>query len=128
MKPSVVSDALEITQKLSGADQAQAKIYMVRGGQANSYPKYKPDWAGVLRASTKKRTSSILPGETKVGWKWKSQDIQDGDVNGVYLAGDWLEPIKQIYTYCIKLNVRYGYIITERELVVIRIRPSRRTT
>ncbi len=120
---SVVSDALDVTQKLSGADQAQAKIYMVRGGQANRIPKCQPDWAGVLRASTKQRTSSILPGDTKVGWKWSSRDIEVGDVDSVYIAKDWLEPIKQIYTYCSKLKVRYGYIITEKELVVTRIRP-----
>lgn len=36
---SVVSDALDVTQKLSGADQAQAKICMVRGGQANRFAK-----------------------------------------------------------------------------------------
>ena len=120
---SVVSDALDVTQTLSGADQGQAKIYMVRGGQANKIARYQPDWAGVLRASTQQRASSILPGDTKVGWKWSSRDIQVGEVESIYLARDWLEPIKQIFTYCTKLNVRYGYIITERELVVTRIRP-----
>ena len=73
---------------------------MVRGGQANRIRKCKPDWAGVLRASTKQRTSSILPGDTKVGWKWSSRDSQVRDVDSVYLAKDWLEPIKQIFTYC----------------------------
>lgn len=43
---SVVSDALDVTEKLSGADQAQAKIYMVRVGQANRIAKSQPDWAG----------------------------------------------------------------------------------
>ena len=96
---------------------------MVRGGQANSVADCKPDWAGVLRASTQQRTRSILPGDTKVAWKWSSRDIQVGEVDSVYLKNDWLEPIKQIYTYCTKLQVRYGYIITEKELVVTRIRP-----
>ena len=85
--------------------------------------KCQPDWAGVLRVSTQQRTSSILPADTKVGWKWSSRDIQVGDVDSVYLAKDCLEPIKQIYTYCSKLRVRYGYIITEKELVFTRIRP-----
>lgn len=114
---------LGVTQKLSGADQGQAKIYMVRGGQANRIAKCQPDWAGVLRDSTQQRTSSILPGDTKVGSKWSSRDIQVGDVDSVYLAKDWLEPLKQVFTYCRELKVRYGYIITEKELVVIRIRP-----
>ena len=96
---------------------------MVRGGQVNIIAKYQLDLAGVLLASTQQRTSNILPGDTKVGWKWSSRDIEVGDVESSYLATDWLEPIKQIYTYCIKLNVRYGNIITEKELIVTRIRP-----
>ena len=73
--------------------------------------------------STQQRTSSILPGDTKFGWKWSSRDLQVGDVDSIYLAKDWLEPIKQICTYCSKLKVCYGYIITEKELFVTRIRP-----
>ena len=120
---SVVSDALDVTQKHLGADEGQPKIYMVRGGQASRIPNYRPDWAGVLRDRTRKRTNSVLAGDTKVSWKWSSRDIQVGDTNTVYLAKDWLQPIKQIYTYCSTLKVRYGYIMTEKELVVIRIRP-----
>jgi len=30
----------------------------------------------------------------------------------------------QVYTYCVKANARYGYIITDKEFVVLRIRPN----
>ena len=34
-----------------------------------------------------------------------------------------MKPMRQIFTYCVKLNARYGYIITDQELVVIRVCP-----
>ena len=121
---SVVSDALKKTQDLLGAGHSHSKIYMVRGGQANRLPGIVPDWAGVQRSDSRPcRPSSILPGDTKVSWKWSSQKIQTGETEDTYLEDDWLEPIKQIYTYCCRLEARYGYIITEKELVVVRIRP-----
>ena len=121
---SVVSDALNMTQDLSGADQAESKIYMVRGGQADSPADIIPDWAGIQRTNHQTaRPSNILPGDTKVGWKWSSHHIVTGDTDDIYLGEDWIQPIKQIYTYCCKLKTRYGYIITDKELVVTRIRP-----
>lgn len=121
---SVISDALEKTQDLSGAGHFPSKIYMVRGGQANRLAGIVPEWAGVQRSDSGPcRPSNILPGDTKVSWKWSSQKIQPGDTEDIYLENDWLEPIKQLYTYCCRLKARYGYIITEKELVVVRIRP-----
>lgn len=35
----------------------------------------------------------------------------------------WFYALSQIFTYCTKANVRYGYLITDQELVVIKIRP-----
>ncbi len=122
---SVVSDALKMTQSRMGAGQSHDQIYMVRGGQANRLLQFAPDWAGVPRSdSSPCRPHSILPGDTKVGWKWSSHKIQTGDTEDIWLEDDWLEPIKQIYTYCHALEARYGYIITEKELVVVRVRPS----
>ena len=117
---SVVSDALRVTQK---SNKAQGKMYMVRGGQAKRIPNFLPDWAAVLRVSTRQRTSSILTGDTKVSWKWNSRRVELGEVDEVFMGSRWLEPIKQIFSYCRKLNVRYGYIITDEELVVTRILP-----
>ena len=31
-------------------------------------------------------------------------------------------PLSQIFTYCVRAKARYGYIITDKELVVLRIR------
>lgn len=35
--------------------------------------------------------------------------------------GGWLPAIRQIYTYCITANARYGFLITDQELLAIRI-------
>ena len=35
----------------------------------------------------------------------------------------WSYALSQIFTYCLKANARYGYLITDQELVVIKIRP-----
>ena len=49
-------------------------------------------------------------------------DIKDGTIDKVSSRPAWLWPIAQIFTYCIKARARYGFLITEKELVVTRIR------
>ncbi|KAK2757626.1 hypothetical protein FQN54_004595 [Arachnomyces sp. PD_36] len=74
-------------------------------------PKIFPDWAGVSKSEDPFYTN-LCPGETKLGTKWDSQG--KGKI-GYY----W--PIAQVLKYCVtNWNCRYGYIITERELVVLR--------
>ena len=34
---------------------------------------------------------------------------------------NWMLPLRQVATYCSKTERRYGYLITDQELVVIRI-------
>ncbi len=147
---SVVSEALSTAQRCLYKSQTSKTIYMAKGGQAN-FPesvKFRPDWAGVqpatLRNNELKKSSvprrilpgdakestkprDILPGDTKVSKKWSSLDIVLGQVQTKWTTKDWLRPLNQLYTYCVKANARYGYIITDKELVVIRIRPNLRT-
>ena len=127
---SVVSEALSLAQGCLYKPQTNKNVYMARGGQARIPEKYRPDWAGIqaktLHANEDGDTSkskNILPGDTKVSKKWSSRDIVPGLVQSEHMSGDWLRPLNQLYTYCVKANARYGYIITDQELVVIRIRP-----
>ena len=98
---------------------------MVKGGQAECRPGIRPDWAGVCRPRTSNafKPENILPGDTKLSSKWKSSKIQTGSVTE---AGgnrnEWLWPLMQNFTYCLYCQVRYGYIITDQELVVIRLK------
>ncbi|KAL2042907.1 hypothetical protein N7G274_004667 [Stereocaulon virgatum] len=106
---------------------------MGRGGQGtfSGSAKYRPDWAGIQSrpqqsntARQDTRSKNILPGDTKVSTKWSSHDIVSGPVQSEYTTKDWLRPLMQVYTYCVKANARYGYIITDKELVAIRVRPN----
>ena len=125
---SIVSDALSTAQDHLDNHLSSTKIYMVKGGQAD-YPgsnsKLRPDW-GAIRRSTPaiSKNRNILPGDTKLSTKWSSDYIERGHCENRWTgACDWFSPLKQIYTYCVRANARYGYLITDKELVVMRITP-----
>ena len=122
---SVVSEALAKAQSfLNGMHDP---IYMVRGGQAESpYPgkNWKPDWGCVRRSQLESpsKRKNLLPGDSKVSAKWSSKLIETGEIVYSRRSRDWMRPISQIYSYCARNNTRYGYIITDTELVAVRIR------
>jgi len=132
---SVVSEALSKAQEQLYTNHSNMTIYMATGGQSRIPELVKekrfPDWAGIQPAlsqadvqGTKISSINILPGDTKVSKKWLSDDIVDGALDTDYTPDNWQRPLKQVYTYCVRANARYGYIITDKELVVIRIGPS----
>ena len=127
---SVICDALAAAQ--GELDQTRDDdVYMVRGGQASnpSFMKHRrrfePDWAGVQRRNDQDsiKPKNILPGDTKLSAKWSSGNVRRGSMHLYKQKTNWLQPIGQIFTYCLRGNTRYGYIITDRELVVVRVRP-----
>ena len=133
----IVSNALAVTQDNLNSLCTSGRIYMVRGGQARrleSYPKKEkrrnsfPDWAAVKKLATtvdvQDKACNLLPGDTKISSKWKSHGIKFGDRNAYKSTPNSARPIIQVFNYCLKANVRYGYIITDQELVVLRIRAS----
>lgn len=101
-------------------------VDMVVGCDAWAPQKFQPDWAGVRKAGVKHhdRPDNILPGDTKVSYKWKSTEINTTKIPSDY-APSWLWPIMQVFTYCVRLNTRYGYIITDEEIVILRVRVDR---
>ncbi|MCJ1258317.1 hypothetical protein MMC24_006149 [Lignoscripta atroalba] len=122
---SIVSEALSKAQHF--LSRMHDPIYMVRGGQAESpYPrkKWKPDWGCVRlpRFEPRVKRKNLLPGDTKVSAKWSSELIKTGEMTNNRESKDWTRPISQIYSYCVRNNTRYGYIITDAELVAVRIR------
>ena len=140
---SVVSEALSKSQPL--LLQAHDHVYMVKGGQAPS-PKakagekrkergWKPDWGCVagdsgptISPGDEESQPSLLPGDSKVSKKWSSSLIEPGRVQNRWGSKSWLSPLRQIYSYCLSNNRRYGYLITDLELVVVRVRISQPTT
>ncbi|KAL8708140.1 MAG: hypothetical protein Q9220_006901 [cf. Caloplaca sp. 1 TL-2023] len=106
-------------------------IYMCKGGQAlfphietsKNKKKLYPDWAGAQPTTeVTGRPKNILPGDTNFSSKWKSSKIQPGPFKSGK-ESSWAEPLKQIFTYCVRSNARYGYVITDKDLLAIRVRP-----
>ncbi|AEO65305.1 uncharacterized protein THITE_2112160 [Thermothielavioides terrestris NRRL 8126] len=72
-----------------------------------------PDW--VLVSSNEfmsdQRFASIMPGDTKLSARWQPN---------LYLKNreQWKHPIRQVLTYSNEVWCRYGFLITDNELVV----------
>jgi len=132
---SMISSALSAAQDDHLQIQVTEKIYMCKGGQA-SWPsetsvKRRPDWGAVKHSTidvkSKGKAKNILPGDTKLSSKWSSSTINPGDIEKHDVRQDWYQPMAQIFTYCVRNNARYGYLITDKELVVIRVGPENQT-
>ncbi|EGD93745.1 hypothetical protein TESG_08299 [Trichophyton tonsurans CBS 112818] len=73
-----------------------------------------PDWAGVQADLGPVSHLNRCPGDTKLSSKWQSDTDMDKEYH------DW--PYAQLIKYCGETwNTRYGYLITDKELVVLRI-------
>ncbi|KAJ9669375.1 hypothetical protein H2201_000727 [Coniosporium apollinis] len=125
----VVCEALkEAHEQLHQSD----RIYMARACfgedvRSTSHQPYKPDWAGIQgnrRRCGAERLQNLLPGDTKISSKWNVEEIKPGPVKRSFKLPEWMKPIKQIFTYCCELKTRYGYLITDEALVVVRVGPA----
>ncbi|KAL8889349.1 MAG: hypothetical protein Q9215_003378 [Flavoplaca cf. flavocitrina] len=124
-----VSEALAAAQNRDVEASENREIFMAKAGQGRlpcgerlSERTLKPDWAGVKRQTDGVGAPmNILPGDTKLSCKWDSTRIEYGEVKDMSGAGEWMPAIQQIYTYCIKANAQYGYLITDKELLAVRV-------
>ena len=127
----VVSTALSKAQShakfqdIVEASDYPHEISMATGGKAwiPKERKLAPDWAGILlscdennkpgKSTNERHYLNVLPGDTKLStkfkseWGWEDQRFKD--------------PIIQVFTYCRRASVPYGYIITQEELVILRL-------
>ncbi|KAF2174676.1 hypothetical protein K469DRAFT_686009 [Zopfia rhizophila CBS 207.26] len=125
----LVSQALVETMEALGKTD---RIYMVRGCFAKPVPKLRPDWAGICKkdegqvdAASPQQEESVLPGDTKCSKSWTAKEIREGLYeSNRWNHPEWYWPLAQIYTYCYQLQTRYGYLVTDEELVVIRVGPD----
>ncbi|KAL8718549.1 MAG: hypothetical protein Q9181_008184, partial [Wetmoreana brouardii] len=133
----IVNRALTAIQKYPLDLLPDEAVHMYPGGHARKKAKkgekkQKPDWAGVLRpkefpndSRPSNESRNILPGETKPSCKWTIAKFQEARATSKLGAKHNLsKPITQLYSYCLKWNARYSYLITDRELVVFRIDPK----
>ncbi|KAL8715673.1 MAG: hypothetical protein Q9225_006326 [Loekoesia sp. 1 TL-2023] len=134
---SVVNRALEAVHKYAAERFSDRAVYMCPGGhgggrqekQKKGEIKLYPDWAGVFQSNNEQyvprqnvKRKTVLPGETKLSSKWTVSMFQRKTaIFGAKATQNHCLPIAQIYTYCRNSNARYGYLITDQELVAVRI-------
>ncbi|KAI9760841.1 MAG: hypothetical protein M1840_002203 [Geoglossum simile] len=97
-------------------------LLMAAGSSAQLYTDVVPDWAGIRKGHKnpgRKTYQNYCPGDTKLSSKWGSE--WDEESLGKW---EWELPFSQVQYYCARLNTRYGYILTDKELVVIRVTKS----
>lgn len=75
----------------------------------------RPDWAGTEN-SENVPYSNRVPGDTKQSAKWNT----NMNTNTPTVQEEFRKPLRQVLTYCVRLNTRYGYIITDAEAYFFR--------
>ena len=129
---AIISCALLVAQRAGEVDNLNKErlkneeIYMARDGQA-CFPSenkiessYRPDWTGIIPGKFYSGTRcnsyiNLLPGDTKLSSKWATNSKR-------FLSQlEFQKPWRQIFQYCLAAKVRYGYLLTQEELVVVRI-------
>lgn len=87
--------------------------HLGRGSRVNG--DYRPDWS-VISAQhfSDQGYSNILPGDTKLDAKW-SPGMRDTNYE------EWRKVMAQIATYMAYFQTRYGFILTDQYLVVLRL-------
>ncbi|KAK2875347.1 hypothetical protein FQN49_001665 [Arthroderma sp. PD_2] len=136
---SLVNESLKIAWGELYPEYSHLAIDMTRGGRARgsvnipSVPRLPdgaqepsqntdegpsfPDWAGVQIDPASGAYINRCPGDTKLSTKWGS--VKDKR------KGHYYWPYAQLIKYCGEnWNTRYGYLITQEELVVLRISRS----
>ncbi|EEP82057.1 predicted protein [Uncinocarpus reesii 1704] len=144
----IVNDALEGAWRICYKDNADLRVDMSRGGRARkpqsvnekeeeeegkkeaarqgSDKKDKstvsaktsfPDWAGVRKRRYSPGFDNRCPGETKLASKWHSKEHTGED--------HYMWPFAQAIIYVKKWNTRYAYIISNKELCVLRFSTAR---
>jgi hypothetical protein len=92
----------------------------LRSGPASTDAKAGPDWSVISPARPLREQNSerfyecLLPGDTKLSKKWAMSKRRDRNKD------EWKWPLRQIQYYSKVSGSRYGFLITEKELVVFR--------
>ncbi|PMB69801.1 hypothetical protein BM221_004448 [Beauveria bassiana] len=74
----------------------------------------RPDWSVIEEYNTPNEYRNSLVGDTKVSVKWQ-QDMIRTDNN------EWQKPVNQVVGYMTAANGRYGFIVTDAVVVVLRL-------
>lgn len=70
-----------------------------------------PDWSVYLKDDAQ---TVLVWGDDKCSSKWTSDQLKCPDENYIW-------PFRQMLTYCVNNNTRYGFVLTPKEMVVMRV-------
>jgi len=104
-----------VNYALSGHD---GMCHYGRGSRCGT--EYKPDWSLVSanHLDQNRYFTNLVPGDTKLHAKWRPEMQQDG-VDSHHI--EWQKVVTQIVTYMACHRSRYGFVITDGNLVVFRL-------
>ncbi|KAK4101901.1 hypothetical protein N658DRAFT_523557 [Parathielavia hyrcaniae] len=105
---------------------AEDQAHIGRGGRCGSRQgdDSKPDWSiispGKLLEGSNRFYEYLIPGDTKLFKKWAMDGVRGSASKTTVTEEEWRWPLRQIQYYAKMLRTRYGFLITEKELVVFR--------
>lgn len=111
----LVSRALELASD-SPSREGRKAISWALGSHAPHEGAIYPDWAGVDKSESYPFKNRV-PGDTKVSGKWRSR-MKDSDAEQDY--SEFRKPLRQVMHYAGQIGTRYGYVITDKEVMCIR--------
>lgn len=79
-------------------------------------PRLRPDWAGTIHSGSPPYENRV-PGDTKQSKKWRSTMKDSASSSD---QEEYWKPLRQVLLYCVRVNSRYGYIITGAEALFSR--------
>jgi hypothetical protein len=127
-----VNKAIQHALKYTKLDKEHGlNLNLGRAGRTYYEPggdrRFKPDWALCCPSRRSPsdygdfRYQNLLPGDSKLSNKWQSSWHSNPDPS---TRKAWSQPIRQILHYCKLSHCRYGFLITDAELVVLRVTPQ----
>ncbi|KAJ4161591.1 uncharacterized protein LMH87_007622 [Akanthomyces muscarius] len=100
-------------------DSSGGSEHFGRGSRCETNDMYVPDWSVLSKphAIEAGMMLNMLPGDTKISSKWRSSMLEDND--GKF--DEWKKVLDQVVTYMAWWSARYGFIVTDTEVVALRI-------
>ncbi|RTE72673.1 hypothetical protein BHE90_012912 [Fusarium euwallaceae] len=82
-----------------------------------------PDWGLVSNCRTEQgKFWNLLPGDTKLSAKWQPDMLLSQNESERH---QWTLPLSQVSTYAAQSACRYGFVVTDQALVVLRLTKER---
>lgn len=94
---------------------------------------FRPDGGSVTPSDLGETSRATLriPSDVKPASCWESSVFlertvcSDGTVNRKTILKPYAGPVRQIYTYCVEYKARYGFLLTSKEVFLVRVGPNR---